>query len=177
MRRTGFKTRTSWSPAVPLLSGTGKTKSAPRRETGFSRTVKLQVRKRAGGGFVELACCEACGVELGRYGGEIQHRLSRGMGGSTDPVVTSCANAVLLCGHGAAPIRSGCHGACEDRLRHLSQDGEGFWIEHGNGPDYDPRYVAILLHGAGSGLPVWLAEDGRGIDGSGYLYVLPEMAA
>ena len=167
--------RTGESPAAGRAVPAGKTAAAG--EAGFSRTVKLRVRKRAGSGFIEDALCESCGAWLGRYGGEVQHRASRGSGGSTDAVIGGCANAVLLCGRGAAPVRSGCHGRCEDRERDMRDDAAGFWIRHGTTAEFDPRHVAIMLHGRDSGITVWLAEDGRGPDGTGYLLDPPEEVA
>jgi hypothetical protein len=52
----------------------------------------------------------------------------------------------------------------------------GFWLEDGQ----DPRTTPIMLHalkpGAG-GRIVLLAEDGKGVDGTGYLPWLPMEAA
>ena len=141
-------------------------------ETGFPRSVKLAVRKRAGDGDPDEARCEACGRWLGHRGGEVQHRAARGSGGCTDEVINGITNAVLLCGHGAAPIRSGCHGKCEDRDEHMAMDAGGFWIRHGTTPEYDPRNVRVMLHGAGGGgITVWLLEDGT------YGYASPDGAA
>ena len=140
-----------------------------RTDTGFSRAVKLTVRKRAGNGDLDEACCEACGRWLGRHQGEVQHRASRGSGGCKDQVINGPANAVLLCGHGAAPIRSGCHGSCEDRDEHMGMGAGGFWIKHGTTPEYDPRNVPIKPHG--SGKPAWLTEAG------GYRYEEPDGSA
>ena len=70
-------------------------------------------------------------------------------------------------------LRTGCHGACEDRDPHMGMDEAGFWVKHGTTPEFDPRNVAIMLHGAGGGgLVVWLGTDGR------YLFRSPlEVAA
>jgi hypothetical protein len=173
-----------WSRVVPPLpAGDGKARGAAKRKAGsatgsliaappseFTPKVKLLVRKRAGRGDVFDAQCEACGAWLGEHGGEIQHRDARGMGGSKDPVTNSAANGALLCGHGAAPIRSGCHGACEDNDRDML--GMGFWLEEGQ----DPRTEPIMLHGkGGGGLTLFLAADGLGPDGTGYLLQRPEL--
>ena len=54
---------------------------------------------------------------------------------------------------------------------------KGFVIDHGKGPDFDPRYVPIMLASPfGSGQKVYLAEDGIGDSGTGYLYQRPELA-
>ena len=105
----------------------------PRKHTGFSRPVKMAVRVRAGNGDIEQACCEACGIWLGRYGGEIQHRKARGMGGTSLGLIDSIVNAVLLCGSGA--MRTGCHGLCEDRDKDGQDMNErGFWLKSGQDP-------------------------------------------
>ena len=174
-----------WASPVPLLPGNAKSAAAGRGGSGsltppapseFTPKVRLLVRKRAGRGDVFDAACEACGRHLGEKAGEFQHRAARGAGGCRDEVVNGPANAALLCG--SALLRTGCHGACEARDPHLGMDGAGFWIKHGTTPEFDPRNVPILLHSAGgSGLPVFLAADGLGPDGTGYLLSAPEVAA
>lgn len=186
-RATGLA-RAPWTRHVPLLSagtartrearvksaatgrgGTGQRNAAPAG--GFSAAVRLLVRRRAGRGDEFRALCEGCGRWLGRGSGEFQHRRARGSGGCRDAVINGPANCLLLC-------RS-CHVEAEERRRDLSQDGAGFWIRHGNGPDYDPRFAAVMLGALGdSGVTVWLAADGLGPDGSGYLLRPPaEVAA
>ncbi len=121
--------------------------------TGFSPRVRLLVRTRAGSGYAGDACCEACGVFLGEDGGQLQHRLARGHGGSRDPVVASAANAALLCGTSF----TGCHGACEARHKPEAKEmlARGFWIKHGVGLEFDPRFVPVILFG---GVERWLSE-------------------
>lgn len=147
---TGTPGRDGPRPARPRL-----------RDTGFTQRVKLAVRQRAGNGDAYRARCEACGCWLGRYGGEVQHRLARGMGGSSDPVVSSAANAALLCGSAAA--RSGCHGLAESRDPGMGR--AGWWLEHGTGTD--PAAVPVLLH---MRRRTWLTTDG------GYSATAPEPA-
>lgn len=121
----------------------------PRKYTGFSRAVKMAVRVRAGNGDAEAARCEACLVWLGRYGGEIQHRKARGMGGTSAGITDSIVNGVLLCGSGA--MRTGCHGLCEDRDKDMND--RGFWLKSGQDPVTEP-----VRHG--SGRTVYLLLDG-----------------
>lgn len=123
------------------------------KATGFPAAVKLAARARAGGGDPEVACCEACGLWLGRYRGEIQHRAARGMGGSSLGVINSIVNAAVLCGSGA--LRTGCHGLCEDRDRDMQ--ARGFWLESGQDPVTEP---IALASGHGSGVTVYLLLDG-----------------
>lgn len=158
--RTGLQSSGQWSRTVPLLSAPEpqKVRTAPRRETGFSRSVKLQVRTRAGNGDPDQARCEATGVWLGRHGGEVQHRDARGMGGTSDPVTNSIVNAVLL--------STEAHRLAESRDKGMND--EGFWLRNGQ----DPALTPILLRSQhGSGVTVWLSEDG------GYLFEAPEVAA
>ena len=119
--------------------------------TGFSPRVRKLVRTRAGNGYPEQACCESCGIWLGEHGGQLQHRLARGSGGSKDPVVGSAANAVLLCG----TPQSLCHGLAESRDPKHGMERRGFVIRHGVGPAFDPRYVPLVLLGD---VRVWLSE-------------------
>ena len=118
----------------------------PAPETGFSDAVKALCRARA------KSCCEACGMWLGERGGQIQHRLARGTGGSKDPVIASVVNASLLCGTPA----TGDHGLAESRDARMHK--EGFWLEHGQDPAAEP----ILWHapGAGRGVRKWLTPEG-----------------
>ena len=126
--------------------------------TGFSPRVRKLVRTRAGNGYPEQACCEACGIWLGGHGGQIQHRLARGNGGSKDPVVSSAANAALMCG---VTAQDGCHGLAESRDPEHGMEARGFVIRHGKGPGFDPRFVPLVLIGD---VAVWLSEDGRYLD-------------
>ena len=144
--------RTSGLPRVGAgrleAAGAGTVKSAARTGTGFSRAVKLAVRTRAGNGDPDQARCEATGVWLGRYGGEIQHRDARGMGGTSDPVTSSIVNAVLL--------STGAHRLAESRDEHMN--AMGFWLRNGE----DPALTPIMLHSEhGSGVTVWLGTDGQ----------------
>jgi hypothetical protein len=158
---------------VPL-----KGKNAPKRprRSGvpalppgeFTARVKLLVRKRAGRGDIYDARCECCGCHLGAEAGDFQHRAARGAGGCRDRVINGPANCALMC--------RPCHVRAEARDPHLAMDAGGFWVEHGTTPEFDPRNVAILLASeGGSGLKVYLAEDGIGHDGTGYLYARPEV--
>lgn len=125
--------------------------------SGFTTRVRLLVRTRAGSGYAGDACCEACGIWLGEHGGQIQHRLARGSGGSKDPVTRSAANAALMCG----TAQSLCHGAAESRDPEQRMEDRGFVIRHGKGPDFDPRNVPLILFGD---VKRWLSADGRYLD-------------
>lgn len=126
-------------------------------ETGFSPAVLLLVRTRAGMGDPRYAICESCGQPLGEDDpdrGQVQHRLARGMGGCADEIVNSAANAALLCGD---PF-SGCHGEAERRSSRM--EARGFWIRHGTGEEYDPRFVPVRRFTLAGRVTAWLAADG-----------------
>jgi len=115
--------------------------------TGFSARVRRLVRTRAGGGDPHDACCEATGVWLGEYGGEIQHRDARGMGGTSDPAANSVVNAVLL--------SKEAHRLAESRDKGMNE--RGFWLRNGQ----DPALTPVILFGD---VEVWLGEDGSYLD-------------
>lgn len=156
-------------PAVATLDGTRipvrqvRQRRKSRPQAGFSRAVKLAVRKRAGKGIAGDAECEACGCWLGPDGGDYQHRAARGSGGCRLAVINGPANCALMC--------RPCHRKAEDRDPHMAMDAGGFWVKHGTTPEYDPRNVRIMLHGAGGGMTVWLTEAG------GYSTAPPKGAA
>jgi hypothetical protein len=120
--------------------------------TGFSPAVKLAIRTRAGNGDPDEARCEATGVWLGRYGGEIQHRVARGSGGRGSKAPRwfhTAANAALL--------SRDAHRQAEARQRDMGPDGKGFWLRSTQDATAEP----IMLHGQDGGMTVWLTEDGR----------------
>lgn len=140
-------------PARRAGAATGIAKPAP----GFSRKTKLTIRTRAGDGDPDRARCEFCRKFLGRYGGQCQHIIARGMGGTTDEVRNSAANGALLCGTSV----SGCHGRCEKRDEDM--EAAGFWHRGGA----DPRVLPMMLHGTRE---VWRSADGT------YLDAMPDLA-
>ena len=150
-----------WPGSVLLLppGGVREVKNTPRKKstTGFSAAVKLAVRTRAGNGDPDEARCECCGIWLGRHGGQVQHIVARGMGGTSNPVLKTAANGALLCG----TAQSGDHGLAESRDREMGV--KGFWLPQGT----DPRTVPMTLWSGGT---VWRSGDGR------YLTEQPEGA-
>lgn len=170
LARTPMKPRTTPMPRGKGFAAAGREipaafaarKTRPRRETGFPERVRVAIWTRAGNGDPGSASCECCDRWLGsrRDGrGEIQHRSARGMGGCRDVVVNGTAGGVLLC--------RPCHSIAEARDEQMRHDG--FWLEHGNGPEFDPRFASILLHSrAGPGVQLWLGTEGE------YLFTAPE---
>jgi hypothetical protein len=112
---------------------------------GFSDRVRKLVRTRAGSGDLFVATCEACGIWLGEHGGQIQHVVARGMGGTSNPVLSTLANATLLCG----TAQTGDHGRAERRDPEMRD--RGFWLPQGT----DPRLMPMTLFG---GVVVWRSE-------------------
>jgi len=137
--------------------GTGQRKASPPGR--FSDNTRHLIRTRAGEGDPHDAMCEYHeNCWLGINGGEMQHVVARGMGGSRNPVINSPAGGILLCreAHALAEAR-------DARMGKL-----GFWLPQGT----DPLLVPMLLHGAsGGGRLVWRSADG------GYLNQAPEVAA
>jgi hypothetical protein len=170
----GGRTPLARIPLGPVSSGRAKgaatkkgssTGSLIARPPGeFTPKVKLLIRKRAGRGDIFEARCESCGAHLGEKAGEYSHRDARGMGGSRDPIVNGPAGGTLACGSGA--LRTGCHGACENRDAQMN--AMGFWLKNGQ----DLLTTPIRLHGRNGGDQIfYLAADGR------YLLEAPEGAA
>lgn len=151
-----------WHVRVPPAVRTLPVPVARRPVTGFPARVKLLVRTRAGNGEIEAASCECCGMHLGRYGGQVQHIVARGMGGTSNPVLQTAANGALLCG----TPQDGCHGLAESRDPEMR--AKGFWLPQGS----DPRAEPMMLHSRhGSGVLVWRSADGL------YLFEAPVIAA
>ena len=130
------------------------------RDTGFPARVKLLVRARAGAGEIDDAACESCRRWLGRYGGQVQHIVARGAGGTSNTVLATVVNAALLCG--TPGDKKTCHGLTESR--DLRMQARGFWLPRGT----DPRLAPMTLH---TGAEVWRSEAG------GYLFEAPAGAA
>jgi len=155
LQRVPFPVRTSGlargelARTVPVPGVKSAATRKARTSSGeFPAKVKLQCRTRAGNGDPDVARCEATGVWLGRYGGEIQHRDARGMGGTSDPAAGSIVNAVLL--------SKEAHRLAESRDAQMNE--EGFWLRNGQ----DPALTPILLHSEhGSGITAWLGNDGE----------------
>jgi hypothetical protein len=119
---------------------------AKKLPTGLDRSTKELIDVRDEG------VCACCGAVLGEWFSR-QHRVARGQGGSSDPVINSPANAVSLCGSATSV---GCHLAAESRAQ-IMYDA-GFWLHPGEDPRAVPlrHYVHgwVLLDMAGGWSPV-----------------------
>lgn len=108
----------------------------------FSPATKRLIRDRDGNR------CVLCGVWVGE-GGQIHHRRARGMGGSRDPLTSSPANGLTLCG---GPFNgSQCHEHIESH-RTWALD-HGFLVRQG----VDPASVAVVVDVR---VGWWLGHDG-----------------
>jgi 5-methylcytosine-specific restriction protein A len=114
---------------------TSKEKRTGRRDTGPSRDVRELVLER------DDYTCACCGhsVLYGPY--SLQHRVARGMGGTSDQAINRPSNLVTLCGSATSP--GGCHLACEKRDPILLS--LGFWLRRNEDPAQVP--VAHAVHG------------------------------
>jgi hypothetical protein len=136
--------------------GMGQRKASPPGK--FSKETRDLIRARAGWGDPHNARCEFHGDWLGIHGGELQHVVARGMGGSKDWLKNSAANGVLLC--------RDAHMLAE--ARDPEMEALGFWAKQGT----DPRYAWMMIPLAdGTRVKVWRTVDGR------YLFDEPEGVA
>jgi len=128
-----------------LSRGTGlnraERKRRPARDTGPSRAVRAAVWSREDG------ACAACGTGLAGRLYSVQHRVARGIGGTSDPAANTLPNLILLCGDAV----TGCHGLAETRDPVMRE--RGFWIYSWENPALVPVVLA-------SGAMVWLGDDG-----------------
>jgi len=137
----------------------------PSRETGFTAAQRLLIRTRAGSGDPEQALCEACGIWLGRAGGQVHHRQNRQMGGSRRR--NRVSNGALLCG----TPEVGDHGEATRLAPRMKE--MGFVLESWQKPEQEP----FMLHGEQGGLLVWADDSGNYVDEDGNVLAAPERAA
>lgn len=132
----------------PLLSKAEKRKRP--RDTGPDRATRELVDER------DDWHCACCGNSV--YGRPFsrQHRIARGMGGTSDPALNRPSNIVLLCGSATSP--GGCHLACEQREERLH--ALGFWLNSWENPAAVPvahasyGWVLLLPDGGVDVLPL-----------------------
>jgi len=148
LKRSPLPPRSAPMPRSTAWPAYGAPRAArPRlRDTGFSPAVKLAVRRRAGGGDAGLALCECCGTWLGHYGGDVQHIIARGSGGTSRPEINGIQNAALMCRRD--------HDAAETRDPDLYD--RGFWRHSWE----QVGAAALELHGRDGGFTRWLTTDG-----------------
>lgn len=181
-RKTRLVRRTELSPGKPLrrvepgglkrapargkvAAASGRGKAQARTETGFTTVQRLAIRTRAGNGDPGDARCEICGIWLGRYGGQVHHRMNRQSGGSR--LRDHLSNAVLACG----TPESGCHGKCTTGTGEVlaGMEAAGFVLRTGR----DPERESILLAGLDGGLEVWIDDYAHYTDAQGNVLDAP----
>ena len=130
---------------VPLKRAPRERKAA--RDTGPSRKVRALVLARDG-----YRCC-GCGISVTGRPYSLQHRVARGMGGTSRPDVNSPVNLLVLCGLSSTP--GSCHLACEQRDPVMHE--RGLWLRSTE----DPALVPVMITSEhGSGMTVWLTPGG-----------------
>jgi hypothetical protein len=115
------------------------TRTGRPRDTGPSLHVKAIVDER------DDWHCAACGNSVWGRPYSRQHRVARGMGGTSDPRLNAPSNLVLLCGSATSP--GGCHLLCEQRDERMNE--LGFWLKNSQRPWLEPvahaRYGWVYL--------------------------------
>lgn len=132
-RRTRLQAKTTLRRRSPLLSKAEK-KQRPRY-TGPPAATRLTVLER------DDWTCACCGNTVYGRPYSLQHRVARGMGGTSDPAANSPANLITLCGSATSPM--GCHLACEQRDQRMYD--LGFWRKQHENPAQIP--VAHAIYG------------------------------
>ena len=126
---------------VSLKRATSSGKPPRPKDTGPDRTTRALVLER------DDWCCFCCGTPIIGRLYSLQHRDSRGMGGSKNPLKNSPANLITLLGSATTD----CHGRVEGR--HVADNVAGYWLKTGQDPAATPvlhwRYGAVLLDDAG----------------------------
>jgi hypothetical protein len=125
---------------VPLREWKGKT-TATRKDTGPSPKVRRLVLERDG------YACVRCGQSVIGRPYSLQHRQRRSQSGSNSP-----SNLVVLCGTGT----TGCHEQVDSR-RDPADEARGYTVRSWDEPGLIP---VMVFSPHGSGVTVWLAEDG-----------------
>ncbi|HLK00291.1 MAG TPA: HNH endonuclease signature motif containing protein [Streptosporangiaceae bacterium] len=120
----------------------------PATDTGPGRKTRLLVLKRDG------RACVCCGVSVIGRPYSLQHRKRRSQGGGNSP-----SNLITVLGLGGEL----CHGRIDSRVS-PRDEAMGYSVRSLD----DPALIPVMLFSPhGSGMTVWLSDDGR------YLYEEP----
>jgi hypothetical protein len=131
---------------LAAATAAGLPKRTPASDTGFPAVVKLMIRARAGDGDPDNAVCECHGYWMGRYGGDIQHVIASGSGGTSRPEINSVRNGALMCWPG--------HDLAEARDPEMYERGFWRWSHETVGA------APLVMRGADGGFTRWLTADG-----------------
>lgn len=119
----------------------------PQRYTGPDEAARKLVLAR------DRYACVCCGRSVLGQPYSLQHRVARGMGGTSDPAANSPENLLTMLGSGT----TGCHGRVESRADR-DDHGKGYWLRRGESPLLVP---VMVFSEHDSGATVWLTEDGH----------------
>lgn len=111
----------------------GALRRKKKPSTGPDEDTRMTVYLRANG------YCERCGVGLNGKAVSIHHRRPRRMGGTSDPIINTVPNLLLVCGSGT----TGCHGWIESNRTAAYQSG---WLLHSG---QDPESIPAQIYGKG----------------------------
>lgn len=143
--KTGLTRRTPLREVSPKRAASSGKPTRPR-DTGPDRATRALVLER------DDWRCFCCGTPILGQPYSLQHRDSRGMGGSKNPLKNSPANLITLLGSATTD----CHGRVEQR--HAADNVAGYWLKTGQDPAATPvlhwRYGPVLLGHDGSVEPI-----------------------
>jgi hypothetical protein len=117
-----------------------------QRYTGPTKAVRKLVLAR------DRYACVCCGRSVLGQPYSLQHRVARGMGGTSDPAINYPENLLTMLGTGT----TGCHGRVESRSDPDDRKN-GYWLHRGESPLLIPVRV---FSGHGPGAEKYLTADG-----------------
>ena len=118
----------------------------PARDTGPTKTTRRLVLAR------DRYACVCCGRSVLDQPYSLQHRVARGVGGTSDPAINYPENLLTMLGTGT----TGCHGRVESRSDPDDRKN-GYWLHRGESPLLIPVRV---FSGHGPGAEKYLTADG-----------------
>jgi 5-methylcytosine-specific restriction enzyme A len=139
-----LKRYTQLAPASAKRAAAGAQPARPK-DTGPDRGTRELVYER------DDYSCAWCGITILNRQYSLQHRRSRGDGGSSDPRINAPSNLITLCGSATSP--GGCHLKCKQQ--YTEAEALGFVVSLNSAAD--PADVPVLH--AMYGL-VFLNDDG-----------------
>lgn len=149
-RQARLRSTTGLNRYQPLAPVSAKRAAAGERrprakDTGPDRATRETVLER------DDYSCGWCGVTILGRQYSLQHRRSRGDGGSSDPRINAPSNLVTLCGSATSP--GGCHLKCKQH--YTEAEALGFVVSLNS--VHDPADVPVTHALSGR---VFLLDDG-----------------